>query len=101
MRNLDAVELQLLLVVGARDAIGPGYSARAVALDPQHDELPVFKAQTGAARRRETEQRIAPMLNAQHALGAIGRHDVPPATIGSRRPPRTAPDRRAASKGSR
>ena len=67
VRHLDREELQRVLVVGADKAIG---AQKRAPLDRQadHGELPVLEAEAGVARGGEAEQRVGPVMNAQHAF---------------------------------
>jgi hypothetical protein len=73
VRHDDAVELELLLVIGARDAVGAHHSA-AADLQADHQELPVLEAQSCAAGGPEADQLAAPVMNLRHALGRVARH---------------------------
>lgn len=68
VRDLDTEELQMLLVVGAGDAV----SARqwlAVDIETDHDELTAGKAQTLRARGAERKQGIVPMVDRDDRFG--------------------------------
>ena len=72
--HLDAQELQVLLVIGAGDAVGA--QQRAVTdVQTQHHELPVLEAQALIARGGEGELSIGPMMDPEHSFAADRRQD--------------------------
>ena len=69
--HLDAEELQLLLVVGACDAVGT--QQRPLALfrrQADHREMAVLEAQCLVTRGGETEQTIGPVMDGQNLFFA-------------------------------
>src|SRR5213078_1135982 len=68
---LDAQELEVLLVVSARDAVGTQHRP-AVHGKADHDELPVLEAQPAIARSREAELRVGPVPHGEYAFGSDG-----------------------------
>jgi hypothetical protein len=60
-------------VIGTRDAIGTDDLFRSH-LQAEHDELAVLETQTGAARGRETEEFVAPMLDCDNPFGRVSCH---------------------------
>jgi len=71
--HLDAEEFQVILIVGAGDAVG-AQQRPPVDFQADHDELAVFKAQARVAGRGETEQRLVPMPHTQDCFSADRRH---------------------------
>ena len=71
--HLDREELQVLLVVGADDAVG---AQQRLVVDPQpdHREVAVGEPQRGVTRGGEAEQAVGPVVHAQHALFEEGTH---------------------------
>ena len=67
--HLDAVELEVLVVVRAGDAEGAQQRA-ALDLEPDHHEVAVAEAQARVAGGREAEQGVVPVVDAQDALFA-------------------------------
>jgi hypothetical protein len=72
VRHLDAEEFQVLLVIGAGDAVG----THAAALDFQADgdELAVDEAQGLVARGAEAEQGVVPVMDGKNGFGIQGAH---------------------------
>ena len=73
VRDLDAVKLEVLVVVGARQAEGAEQRA-AVDLQPQHHEVPVLEAEGGVARRGEAEERVVPVVDVEDLFLVEGAH---------------------------
>ena len=73
VRDLDAEELEVLLVVGAGDAVG-AQQRSAAQRQAEHHELAVLEAQAGRARGAEGELRVRPVPDREHALAEQCRH---------------------------
>jgi hypothetical protein len=73
MGNLDREEFQLLLVIGARHAVGT-HQRTAVDLEADHGELPVLKAKAGIAGGPKAEQRVGPVLDRKNFLSIERTH---------------------------
>jgi hypothetical protein len=71
--HLDAVELEVLRVVRAGEAVG-AHHRLAADLETQHQEVPVLEAQSLVTCGREAEQRVVPVVDAQHGLSVLVTH---------------------------
>ena len=69
MSDFDTEEFQMLVVVGAGNAISAG-DYLAFDFQADHDEMPVLEAQTRIARGAKTEQRVVPVMHANDVLGS-------------------------------
>ena len=76
VRDLDAEELEEVVVVRAHDAVRT-HQRFPVDAQPDHDEVTVLEAEARVARRREAEQRAVPVMNGKHALRAYRGHRSP------------------------
>jgi hypothetical protein len=77
VRHLDREEFEPVLVIGAGDRVGAQQRLLAD-LQPDHGELAVAETERGIARGGEAEQRIGPVMDAQHAfLVEIAHRTVP------------------------
>ena len=65
--DLDAEKFQLVLVIGARHAVG-AHQWTAIDLEPDHRELAVLESKAGIAGSPEAEQRIGPVLDRKNLL---------------------------------
>ena len=72
--HLDAKELEMIFVVGAGNRVGT-HQRLAVDFQADHDELAILEPQATLARRPEAEQRIVPVMNAQHLFQGKLAHD--------------------------
>ena len=59
---LDAEEFEMIVVVGAGDAVGASQWSPLLR-QADHHELPIDEAQARVARGAKTEQRFAPVMN--------------------------------------
>src|SRR5689334_17019956 len=74
IRHLDAQELEMFLVVRARDAVG-AQEWPVVDLEPHHHELPVLEAQARVAGGGEGELVVRPMLYVEYPLRSYRSQD--------------------------
>lgn len=72
--NLDREELELLLVIGARHAVG-AQQRPALDLEPDHRKLAVLETEAGMAGGAEAEQSVGPVLDGQNLLSVKRAHD--------------------------
>ena len=73
--DLDAQELEVLLIIGADDAVGT-HQRLAVDAQADHGEVAVGKTQRRVARGGEGEQALGPVVDAQHAFLVEGTHGM-------------------------
>ena len=73
--DLDREELQRLLVIGARHAVG-AEQGPAVDLQSHHRELAVLEAEPGVAGGGEAEQGVGPMVDGKNLLFIEGAHTI-------------------------
>ncbi|KFB70241.1 MAG: hypothetical protein AW09_004670 [Candidatus Accumulibacter phosphatis] len=76
--DLDAEELQVVVVVGAGDAVRTRQRTPLLR-QANHQELSVDEAQRGVARGAKTEQRFVPVMYRKDALRGIIAHGLDPA----------------------
>ena len=74
VRRLDAEELELLVVMGARHAVG-AQQRLAVHLQPDHGELAGQEAKGRVPGRGEAEQGVGPVADAGDGFGKQVRHE--------------------------
>src|SRR6185369_5687241 len=80
--DLDAVELEVLVVGRAGHAVG-AQQRPPLDLEAQHHEVAAAEAQAGVARGREAEERVAPVVDVQHPfLVQVGHGVASPAFLG-------------------
>ena len=60
-------------MIGAGDAVG-AHQRLLIDAQSQHDEMPVFKAQSLVPRGCETKDGFIPVVHREHALGSYGSH---------------------------
>ena len=75
VRHLDAEEFQMLFPVRAGDGVGAHQRAAIVLLQTDHHELTILEAQARITGALEAEQRIVPVVDAEHALDVHIAHD--------------------------
>src|SRR5262249_6294159 len=73
VRDLDAVELEMLFVVGARHAVR-AEQRPPVEHEADHHEVTIVEPESPVPRRAEAHQRVVPMVNAEYALFVKSRH---------------------------
>src|SRR4029079_3920294 len=66
-RNLDAEELQIVLIVGACHAVGANQGPRAV-IQAHHGELAIAESEAWLPAGPEAEQTVGPVMDAEHRL---------------------------------
>src|SRR6202000_2039544 len=71
--NLDAEELELFLMIGARHAVG-AQQWTAVDLEADHRELSIEEAEAGIAGGGEAEQRVGPVPDGKNFLSVKRAH---------------------------
>src|SRR5262249_31452810 len=74
VRHLDAEELEAVLMIGARQAVG-AQQRPALHLQTDHGELAVGEAEGGIAGGAEAEQRLRPVAHLQDAPAQEIAHD--------------------------
>jgi hypothetical protein len=74
--DLDAQKLQMVLVVGAGDAVG-AQSRLVIDLQSDHGEMTVFEAELRCAFSLEAEQAVVPVLDLGNFGWGDGGHGAP------------------------
>ena len=74
VRHLDAQELEVLLVIGAGNAIR-AQQRSAIDVEADHEELAVLETQTGIAGGGEGELCVGPVVYLEYLLSANRRQD--------------------------
>ncbi len=75
--HLDRQELELLVIVRAGERVGT-QERLALEFEPDHHELPVREPERGAARRREAEHAVRPVMDVEDGLAGKRAHGLAP-----------------------